>query len=230
MSGKLLSANNNCKENMNMTSSSRVSALLDSRSSGKQPSLQEGKAALGGANATDLLKTSLIKFFSIKENMDRVLPVINRTSPVSLRLLDYFCVNFSRSNTVVYMNMDKYFDVHSSYKNQLKTFSKKLFDPFRRNIRMTIHKYDSNEKFDTTLGQLCFFRWCLTHNVLNYVEKNIAAISDDMKKCATKTFDEQGHIGVEKKRRSSRRRSAIGLTATRVPCPAGMDSVIVSFD
>ena len=190
-----------------------------------------GKAGLGNANANaaDLLKTSLIKFFSIKQNMDQLLPIINRTSQVSLRLLDYFCVNFSRSTNVVYMNLDQYFDVHSSYKNQLKTFSKKLFDPFRRNTRMTIHRYDTNERFDTTLGQLCFFRWCLTHDVLTYVEKNLNAISEDMKKCQGKQFDEQGHTN-EKKRRSTRRRSAMVMTATRVPCPPGTDSIIVSFD
>lgn len=124
------------------------------------------------ANTTDILKASLLKFFENKDNIGRFLPIINRTSPVSLRILDYFCVNFSRSTQVVYMIMDdKYFDVHSSYKNQLKTFSKKRFDPFRRNGRLTF-RYDT-ERFDTTIGQLCFFKWCLTHNVLDYVEKNI---------------------------------------------------------
>jgi hypothetical protein len=93
---------------------------------------------------------------------------------------------------------------------------------------MTIHRNDSSDKFVTTLGQLCFFRWCLTHNVLDYVEKNLSVISEDMKKTGTKLPDE-GHL-TEKKRRSSRRRSAIGLTATRVPCPPGTDSVIVTFN
>ncbi len=185
-------------------------------------------ASTTSSNATDLLKASLIKFFSNKENIDRFLPIINRTSRVSLRLLDYFCVNYSRSTRVDYMLMDKYFDVHSSYKNQLKTFSKKMFDPFKRNTRITIRH--ENERFDTTLGQLCFFKWCLTHNVLDYVEANINAISEDMKKNTGKLLDEQQRNPSEKKKRSSRRRSAMNVTATRVPTAPGMDSVIVSFD
>ena len=183
--------------------------------------------ASGSSDATNILKASLVKFFTNKENIDRFLPIINRTSPVSLRLLDYFCVNYSRSTQVVYMIMDKYFDVHSSYKNQLKTFSKKMFDPFRRNTRITI-RYDT-ERFDTTLGQLCFFKWCLTHNVLDYVEKNIAAISEDMKKNSGKT-PEENQNQTEKKRRTSRRRSAMNVTATRGPVIPGMETVIVAFD
>lgn len=184
-------------------------------------------ASTSSSNATDLLKRSLIKFFSEEENIERFLAIIKKTSPVSLRLLDYFCVNYSRSTQVVYMIMDKYFDVHSSYKNQLKTFSKKMFDPFKRNTRITFRH--ENERFDTTLGQLCFFKWCLTHNVLDYVEKNIVAISDDMKKNTGKIAEEQRNQ-TEKKRRTSRRRSAMNVTATRVPTAPGMDSVIVSFD
>jgi hypothetical protein len=172
------------------------------------------------------LKFELLNFFDRREYIDRFLPVINRTSPVSLRLLDYFCVNYSRSAQVTYTIRDQHFDVYSSYKNQLKTFSKKRFDPFRRNSRITF-KY-GNENFDTTIGQLCFFKWCLTHHVLDYVEKNITAISEDMKKNGGKPLNEPGSI-VEKKRRSSRK-SSMTLAATRVPTPPGMDSVIVTFD
>jgi len=179
-----------------------------------------------GTNAADILKASLLKFFDNRDNIDRFLPIINRTSPVSLRLLDYFCVNFSRSTQVVYMITDKYFDVHSSYKNQLKTFSKKRFDPFRRNTRITF-RYD-NERFDTTIGQLCFFKWCLTHNVLDYVEKNIAAISEDMKKNTGKGPEDNN--STEKKRRTSSRKSSTIMTATRVPCAPGTDTIVVSFD
>ena len=83
---------------------------------------REDEVVEKGTSSTDVLKTSLLKFFEEKENIDKFLPIINRTSPISLRLLDYFCVNYSRSTQVVYMIADKYFDVYSSYKNQLKTF------------------------------------------------------------------------------------------------------------
>jgi len=201
-----------------------------------------------GNNDIDLLKASLIKFFCQKENIDRFLPIIKRTSPISLRLLDYFCVNYSRCCLVVYTINNKYFDVHSSYKNQLKTHTKKMFDPFKRNTRITI-RYE-NERFDTTLGQLCFFKWCLCNNILDYVEKNITAISDDMKKnygneengdetVSNKNTaqnlgsgtgkQKNSSSGSEKKRRSSRRKSSLNFVATRVPATPGSDTVIVTF-
>jgi hypothetical protein len=189
---------------------------------------QEKSSHSAASSTTDILKSSLLKFFEQKENIDRFLPIINRTSPISLRLLDYFCVNYSRSSQVVYMIADKYFDVYSSYKNQLKTFSKKRFDPFKRNTRM-IYRHE-NEKFETTIGQLCFFKWCLTNNVLDYVEKNITAIGEDMKKNYGKQPDESNIHTLEKRRRSSRKKSSITLAATRVPTPPGTDTIVVSFD
>jgi hypothetical protein len=192
-----------------------------------QSSNRRRKADESDKGATDVLKTSLLKFFEQKEHIDRLLPIINRTSSISLRLLDYFCVNYSRSTQVVYMIADKYFDVYSSYKIQLRTFSKKRFDPFKRNTRMT-YPHESG-RFETTIAQLCFFKWCLTNNVLDYVEKNIAAISEDMKKNSGKQPSEHGHSS-ERKRRSSRKKSSITVAATRVPTPPGTDTIVVSFD
>lgn len=216
------------RESKSLLNENNVKNLdVEKKSKSKEQKNHFQKLATGNnpANANDVLKVSLIKYFSDKTHIDRFLPIINRTSPVSLRLLDYFCVNYTRSNQVVYMIQEKYFDVHSSYKNQLKTFSKKLFDPFKRNSRVTI-RYE-NDKFDTTLGQLCFFKWCLTHNVLDYVEKHIVAISDDMKKNSTKMSDDYSQT--EKKQRSSRRRSTMNFTATRIST-GNDDTIIVSFD
>lgn len=193
-------------------------------SSSSQLNALNGKTS---STAPEILKASLVKFFSNRDNIEKFLPIVNRTSHISLRLLDYFCVNYARSNPVVYMVMDKYFDVHSSYKNQLKTFTKKMFDPFKRNSRITI-RYD-NERFDTTLGQLSFFKWCINHKVLEYVDKNLAMISEDMKKNSTNPPEDIPNQP-DKKRRSSRRTSAMNATVTRIPAAPGMDSVIVSFD
>jgi len=179
-----------------------------------------------GANATELLKSQLLKFFSEKKNIERFLPIINRTSPVSLRLLDYFCVNYSRCRQTVYNVSDKRYEVHSSYKNQLKSHSKKNFDPFKRNTRITIRP--DNQAVETTLGQLCFFKWCLTHGVLDFVEKNISAISEDMKKNTGK-LNEVGS-STERKRRSSRRQSGLTMTASRVATANNEDKITITFE
>ena len=51
---------------------------------------------------------SLINFFSIKENLDRIKPIINGTDDMknkpkmSLRILDWFVTNFSKKYNISY--------------------------------------------------------------------------------------------------------------------------------
>ena len=192
------------------------------------------------------LTSSLLKFFSVKEHIDKVVPIVNRSSIISLRLLDYFCVNYSRSNPVVFMLNGVPFDVHASYKSQLKLFSKRTFDPFRRSARIALlYETDQqSERFHTTLGQLCFFRWCILCNILEYIERNVNLITEDMKRVALEcpVAEEvtmgtpvvlgrvSGVGGGVTKRKGSRRKSDLVVTATRVPAPFGQKCVIVTFE
>jgi hypothetical protein len=64
---------------------------------------------------------------------------------VSLRSIDWFVTNYSKKNNIVIKNNGQYINVFQDYKNQLKGYSKKYFDPFRRNDRImfkieNIHK------------------------------------------------------------------------------------------
>lgn len=194
---------------------------------------------LNRADTTLLIHVN--NFFQKKENIDRILPIINRTSSISLRLLDYFCVNYSRCCQTSYPIDGKPFDVYNSYKTQLKHHSKKQFDPFRRNTRYTM-RYDDNVQFDTTLAQLCFFKWCIQNDVLNYIENNLTLINEDMKKNMTNKnksskkknniLETNENISLEStvKKISSKRKSSINMTATRVPTPPGTTSVIITFN
>ena len=109
----------------------------------------------------------LLNFFQQKENIKQILPFLTRTSLVSLRLLEYFCVKYKPLN---YMVNDEPFDVHSAYNAQLHKYSKKKFDPFQRSTHISII-YNGKE-YNTTIAQLCFFKWCLTYNVIDYVCQN----------------------------------------------------------
>ena len=89
----------------------------------------------------DILEKSLLEFFSIKENVDRIIPIISKMEKkklsdkpeISLRILDWFITNYSKTHNVVYrLDNGEPFDVFRSYKSQLKVFSKKSFDPFCR--------------------------------------------------------------------------------------------------
>ena len=42
--------------------------------------------------------------------------------------------------------------------------------------------YKENTEIQTTIGQLNFFRWALENKILDYIEKNVEAINNDMNK------------------------------------------------
>ena len=75
--------------------------------------------------------------------------------------------------------MDNFILVHNNYKGQLKAYSKKNFDPFCRRNRIRFY-YDDNKYFITTVGQLNFFKWALENNIINYIQKHIKDVENDM--------------------------------------------------
>ena len=71
------------------------------------------------------------------------------------------------------------FNVFLEYKSQLKSYSKKWFDPFCRGDRLEYIDCEGR-MFYTTIGQLNFFRWALKNNIINYCLKHVDTIEDDM--------------------------------------------------
>ena len=175
-------------------------------------------------SSDDVLRISLLKFFQKKENIERFLPILTRTSSVSLRLLDYFCVTYSKCTRVNYVINDKQFDAYSSYKNQLNMYSKKKFDPFQRNVRLPL--FYNGKNYRTTIAQLCFFKWCLTYNVIDYVNKHKVEINEDMKiREDSSSNSSSGSRSLKKKScKKNPQSSAIRVRETE------LDHVIVSFE
>lgn len=134
-------------------------------------------------DSRDLLMASLSKFYHVKSNIQTIVPIIEGTSDISLRLIDWFVTNYSKKFNIVItkqLNMNiVHFNVYLSYRSQLKAYSKQLFDPFRRRDRISF-LYDNNRHLETTIGQLNFFRWILQNNILEYITQNIAHIEKDM--------------------------------------------------
>ena len=131
-----------------------------------------------------LLLNKLLEFYDRDGNMEKILPIINGESIVSLRLIDWFATNYSKKNYTVYpLKMkngeEKRFKVYIDYKLKLKAYSKKRFDPFCRWDRITI-PYKNDTYIQTTIGQLNFFRWALENKILDYIEKNLKHINNDM--------------------------------------------------
>ena len=139
----------------------------------------------GLCTQNSLLLTNLLKFYNKDDNMERILPIINGESIVSLRLIDWFATNYSKKNYTVYNlklgGVEKRFKVYIDYILKLKAYSKKRFDPFCRWERINI-PYKNDTYIQTTIGQLNFFRWALENKILDYIEKNLVQINNDMNK------------------------------------------------
>lgn len=125
-----------------------------------------------------LLKKKLLHFYSNKNNLNIFLPIILQKTRLSLRSLDWFVTNYSKKNNIIISKKD-HFNVYLSYRSQLKAYSKQLFDSFRRRDRITFY-YDVEKSIETTIGQLNMFRWILQNDILDYIEKNIQDIENDM--------------------------------------------------
>jgi hypothetical protein len=124
----------------------------------------------------------LEKFFQniTYKEIERMINIINGNNNVSLRFLDWFvtryCYLYKLSIQINNsFNKDNNFNINISYKAQLKSYKKKYFDPFRRKKKFFFIIDQPNNKKSiilTTIGQLNFFRWAITNDIINYTEIN----------------------------------------------------------
>lgn len=136
----------------------------------------------------NMIIKSLEKFYEDDKNIDILLEIINLESIMSIRLIDYFVTKYSKNNKVSYKILDnenikkpdQLFNVYSSYKQQLKAYQKKHFDPFSRGDRIPYFIRDTC--IITTIGQLNFFKWLISKNVYDYIKINHEAIQNEMNK------------------------------------------------
>lgn len=178
----------------------------------------------------NILMISLNKFYKVKEHYDKFNQIVNGDSKISLRIIDWFVTNYSKKNNISYVVFTKnktvkkphtsneeneekkiapknkkiQFNVYVRYKAQLKSYSKKSFDPFCRKDRITDWGPDGN--ITTTIGQLNFFKWAIQNNVIQYIEENLSEIEKDMnsniRKKKTQTKKKDGtSVKVEKTKR-----------------------------
>ena len=142
---------------------------------------------------------------------------ITRGGNISLRIIDWFVTNYSKKKDIVYKlykdkdgnisliespTFYKMFNVYESYKGQLKSFSKRRFDPFCRRDRITIPYQSKN--IETTIGQLNFFKWAKKHCIIDYIIKYKEYIENDMNNVYKVLNGDKNH-----KRRQELSKSAI---------------------
>jgi len=121
---------------------------------------------------------SLQRFYSSKENFEKFnLMRDTQKNGISLRTFDKYTTQYVLSNTVIFPGTYK--SVHDSYREQLKSWTKDMFDPNARDhtnkntpstdddllrlFSMLIPKVGTIE--DTNIGQLNFFRWVIRNDI-----------------------------------------------------------------
>lgn len=120
---------------------------------------------------SDVLLESVQSFFSESINADILIEILDKKKGVSLRYLEWFITNYSKKNDLSYRTKDgKNFSVHCCYKSTLDGYSKKLFDPFCRKNKIDFIIPGTDRQIKTTVAQLNFIKWCITNNVIEYVQ------------------------------------------------------------
>ena len=139
----------------------------------------------------ELLMKNLMDFYANKNNLHKMMRIINVESRISLRIIDWFVTNFAKKYYTVYElnskneNANVFYDettrfkVYNDYKLKLKAYSKRRFDPFCRWERISI-PYDDEKYMETTIGQLNFFKWAIENNIIEYIDKYYEHIESDM--------------------------------------------------
>jgi len=159
-----------------------------------------------------LLMKSLMEFYNDRENIHKMMNIINGESKISLRIVDWFVTNFAKKYYTVYdlpttrttgvVEITR-FKVYNDYKLKLKAYSKRNFDPFCRWERISI-PYDEEKYMETTLGQLNFFKWAIENNIIDFIRNHYADIEEDMNSRNSTSKKKQEELSQNDKTRKKR--------------------------
>ena len=174
-----------------------------------------------------LLLDKLTEFYNKNNNIDKILPIINGESKISLRLIDWFVTNYSKKYFTLIKNPNKRFKVYIDYKLKLKAYSKKRFDPFCRWDRISIPCDNGKQYMETTIGQLNFFKWAIEHNIIAYIEKHYDDIERDMN-CRNNTTKNKNALENDNTK-TRKKREELSLSACKCIKKENVQ-IIVKFD
>ena len=137
-----------------------------------------------------------------------------RGERVSIRLLEWFVITYSKRNCTHYLVkklnpqrkriVNTRFIVHQSYQECLGIYHKKYFDPFRRGVGLKFifgRENDPSTQFVTCLKQLIFFKWAFENGIIDHVKRNRSTLipahksEDEMKKAKKKRKNKSAAVG-----------------------------------
>jgi hypothetical protein len=127
----------------------------------------------------ELIVNSLQRFYANRSDIADIVTLLQGTSEISLRVIDWFVTNYAKTHSTAYMLNGQEFLVYRDYKSQLKAYSKKLFDPFCRRERIYF-QVPNHVPFLTTVAKLNFFRWAIEKDILTYIQQHQEVIEKEM--------------------------------------------------
>jgi hypothetical protein len=125
-----------------------------------------------------MILKSIESFYLNNQTSNIFINIITSDANISIRLIDYFITKYSKLHKISYKYNDQIVNIYSSYKQQLKAYQKKHFDPFSRGDR--IPYFINDTCIITTIGQLNFFKWFISKNILEYITNNQNTIENEM--------------------------------------------------
>lgn len=168
----------------------------------------------------ELIVNSLQRFYAGRSDTAEIVQLLQGTSEISLRVIDWFVTNYAKTHSTAYMLNGQEFLVYRDYKSQLKAYSKKLFDPFCRRERIYF-QLPNHAPFLTTVAKLNFFRWAIEKEILTYIQQHQEAIEKEMNQAmkelakmrttpttgsSTSSTDTQTTVTTQSSRSTTRRR------------------------
>lgn len=131
----------------------------------------------------EIVKTD---FFTMDRLEKTVVPLNDENSSTPrLRSYDWAVTNYAKGKPELEIINGIIVDPNLDYQNALKKHHRLLFDPFRRGTHLFFED-SKKETHRTTVGQLCFIKWCVEHHVDRYVENNVDAIREHMSRSTRK--------------------------------------------
>ena len=179
-------------------------------------------------DSSNVLLNSLYKYYENENNMNKLVEVLNDGNNVSLRIIDWFVTNFSKKHNICYTlyktdkkkitfsdkgnELYKVFNTYHAYKSQLKSYSKKRFDPFCRRERISF-TCKNGKTIETTVGQLNFFKWAIDNLIIDYIKENYDEIELDMNSSYNNIKKQKENSKERKKRQELSKSASRGLNA-----------------
>jgi hypothetical protein len=172
----------------------------------------------------ELIISSLQRFYAGRNDLPEIVELLKGTSDISLRLVDWFVTNYAKAHNTSYTVLGQEFVVYMNYKNQLKAYSKKLFDPFCRRERISF-QVPGHEPFLTTVGKLNFFRWAIEKDILTFIKGHQTEIEREMN-TTMRELAKQAKVGTKSeagtRKRTTREMNTPGTNIQKHECEIEM--------